>query len=1054
MMRTSLPLLLLACSISGALSQTRVLDTFDELSGWRALPSEGAALTLSSAPGKSGNAMVMDFDLSRASGYVIARKDFPLDLPPDYQFAFDIRGDLPTNNFEFKIIDDRENVFWIKKLNSEYPKTWTTRHIWKQQLTFAWGPTHPTEMRRLRAVEFVVSCGSGGKGRVYIDNFRLDSVDQSSEGRARPEAAVSSSLDGLQPGFDAAGNRLGAWECAATQALESLTLSFHRFRAVGGLVIDWDSAAYASAYDVQFSDDGAQWTTAYSVRHGNGGRDYVPLPEGQGKFLRILLSAGPGRRYRIRSIELKDAGFGASPNSYYKSIAADAGPGCFPLFLSDKQSYWTVVGADNDVKEALINEQGQVEVDRQQFSLEPFLFIDGKLVTWHDVSTECALLDNYLPIPTVRWKYGDICELGVSAVAAPPAGRSLLGLRYSITARRPGHDIRFYLAIRPFQVNPPWQGLNFDGGTARIDSILNDRWAIRVNGKTVIPMTNPTAFGAAEFDQGDITEYLKRGTIPSGQEVRDHAGHASGVLQYDIPGEPDRPYDVIVAVPFYEWNMKSPVPNMGPGASYYYRLMTGTVASEWGQLLSKYTISGPVQAAEVLNTMKSQLAYILINKDGPGTQPGSRTYERSWIRDGALTCYALLQAGNLEEVRQYLDWYAGFQFPSGKIPCVVDGRGGDAINEHDSNGEFLFAVRSYFRFSRDTTWLRGKIRAVELAVAYLDSLRSLRSTDEFRNGSPEKRALYGLVPESISHEGYWEVPRHSYWDDFFVLRGYKDAAAIAAALGDRDRASAWGKARDEFRGNLYASMKLAMKNAGIDYIPGCAELGDFDATSTTIGIVPGGELGNIPEPALHNTFDRYYAFIKKRMTDTTWTNYTPYEMRAIGSFVLLGQKDRAAEALAFFMNDRRPAGWNHWAEVVWRNRETPKYIGDMPHTWCGSDFMRSVFTMFAYERERDGALVLAAGIPDGWIKDPAGVGVRGLRSPAGTVNYRLSAKGATVTADVQAGLDTRGFRVVMTSPVSGRLASVRLNGKKIAVPANGEVALPSLPARIDFTYRQ
>jgi hypothetical protein len=40
------------------------------------------------------------------------------------------------------------------------------------------------------------------------------------------------------------------------------------------------------------------------------------------------------------------------------------------------------------------------------------------------------------------------------------------------------------------------------------------------------------------------------------------------------------------------------------------------------------------------------------------------------------------------------------------------------------------------------------------------------------------------VPESISHEGYASQPRHSYWDNFFVLRGLKDAAAMAAMLGE------------------------------------------------------------------------------------------------------------------------------------------------------------------------------------------------------------------------------------------------------------------------------
>ena len=45
--------------------------------------------------------------------------------------------------------------------------------------------------------------------------------------------------------------------------------------------------------------------------------------------------------------------------------------------------------------------------------------------------------------------------------------------------------------------------------------------------------------------------------------------------------------------------------------------------------------------------------------------------------------------------------------------------------------------------------------------------------------APERFA--GIIAPSISHEGYSAKPMHSYWDNFWALRGYKDAADIAAA---------------------------------------------------------------------------------------------------------------------------------------------------------------------------------------------------------------------------------------------------------------------------------
>jgi hypothetical protein len=63
---------------------------------------------------------------------------------------------------------------------------------------------------------------------------------------------------------------------------------------------------------------------------------------------------------------------------------------------------------------------------------------------------------------------------------------------------------------------------------------------------------------------------------------------------------------------------------------------------------AKQIISGsglPESANRIVNTYKANLAYILINRDKAGIQPGSRSYERSWIRDGALTSSALLKSG-------------------------------------------------------------------------------------------------------------------------------------------------------------------------------------------------------------------------------------------------------------------------------------------------------------------------------------------------------------------------------------------------------------------------
>src|SRR4029453_4219836 len=123
--------------------------------------------------------------------------------------------------------------------------------------------------------------------------------------------------------------------------------------------------------------------------------------------------------------------------------------------------------------------------------------------------------------------------------------------------------------------------------------------------------------------------------------------------------------------------------------------------------------------------------------------------------------------------------------------------------------------------------------------------------------------------------------------------------------------------RDEFRTDLMTSLRQATASHGIAYLPGAAELGDFDPTSSTIAIAPAGELHRLPPALVHATFERYWReFVDRRDGRKSWNDYTPYELRNVSAFLRLGWRDRAHALLDFFMAARRPAAWNQWPEVV------------------------------------------------------------------------------------------------------------------------------------------
>jgi hypothetical protein len=334
---------------------------------------------------------------------------------------------------------------------------------------------------------------------------------------------------------------------------------------------------------------------------------------------------------------------------------------------------------------------------------------------------------------------------------------------------------------------------------------------------------------------------------------------------------------------------------------------------------------------------------------------------------------------------------------------------------------------------------------VRRAVSYIDSLRSSTRTPEFEEG--EKRAFHGLMPPSISHEGYSAKPAYSYWDDFWTLRGLKDAAWLAEVLNDPE-AAAYAERRDEFRRDLAASIERAMRAHRIDFVPGAADLGDFDATSTTIAVAPVDEPGVLPRGALQRTFDRWYDFFRRRRDGReTWENYTPYELRQVGALMRMGHADRAREALDFFLGDQRPAAWRQWAEVVWRDPAAPKFIGDLPHAWVASDYARSLLDFFAYEREADSSLVIAAGVDPDWLGAPTGVSVEGLRTRYGPLTYAVRADGEVLTLTVS-GVRVPPGGLYLPAPPGRRFRD--WSGDGTVELERGGVRIRSVPARIEL----
>jgi F5/8 type C domain len=1076
-----------------------VIDDFDSVAAWKAVPSDGLVATLVEDRGEAR----LDFDFQGHGGYVVLRREVDLRLPDNYAFTLRVRGAAPPNNLEIKLVDATgDNVWWHVRRNFEFPaeaeaRTLRTR---KREITFAWGPLGGGEIRQVAAIELAISAGEGGRGTVWLDDLVLEALPPSGPYLEIPRASAEDSTAGAGRAVD--GDPNSAWTTDRSAA--TWTVDFVQSREFGGLALRWRNDRRPGVVRVELSQDGRSWTPAGAIEGAGGAVDWIPVPDGEARYVRLHFSEAP-TGLELAEADVLPLPFGAERNVLLATVAEASARGEYPQPFLGKGIFWTVIGRDGGNDEGLLAEDGRLEVGRGGFSIEPFVAEEAprdqeargaRFSTWADGTFTPSLLDGDLPIPSVRWQVGDGgLDLEVTALA-PVDGPARLLARYRLhnagDHRRTG---RLLLALRPLQVNPPWQFLNSPGGVAPIKSLAVTSGEATVDGRSALRFTPAAdAAGAQTFAAGSLVEHLRAGRLPQAAAVEDPLALASAVFAWDFdlaPGQ-DRtvvlthPWKVPASLPSREApadqqrapahppypdkeqdaRSESPTPparqappdSPAADATSFERELAAA-RTFWRDRLSAVRLTLPPAAGGLAPLVRTALAHILINRDGPAIQPGSRSYERSWIRDGALTSSALLRFGLDGPAREFLAWYAPFQFADGKVPCCVDRRGSDPVPENDSHGELIFLAREVHRFTGDRALAERVYPHVAQAVSYIDHLRRQRRTDAYRASG--KRGFLGLLPESISHEGYSAKPVHSYWDDFWALRGLRDAVALATVLGHTADAAAWDRSRAEFEADLAASLRHTISTHGLAYIPGSVELADFDATSTTIALDPGRELDRLPAAALRGTFKRYIAEAFARFEGrTAWDAYTPYEFRNVGALVRLGERDTAWRLLQHLVAHRRPLDWNQWPEVVFRDERAPRFLGDLPHTWVGSDFLRAVVDLFWWERDET-TLVLADGIPAAWLDDRNGGGpvrAEGLRTPWGSLDLAVERRDLSEPGDpgIRIGISgtlapPAGARFQLRSPLGAATREVLVDGRTAARgEAAREVTIPAGPAVVEF----
>ena len=644
-----------------------------------------------------------------------------------------------------------------------------------------------------------------------------------------------------------------------------------------------------------------------------------------------------------------------------------------------------------------------VEARKGGFSVEPFVFIGGKLVTWHDAKTTQSL-DGGRTFPS-RASRGT-ATTGASRSRLSPCSAG--GTRRSptcSTASRTGRVSGDGHAAVPRGTAVPGESavaVPQHARRRRHDSPALARRTRRcsVNGETaVVSLTPPNGFGAATFDQGNIVDYLRDGALPPTPNVRGHVRprvRRPGVHRRRSIAA--RPRVVEIALPLHAAPSRS--------VERERRARRTRAARSRGRRAAHVARRDRARddRAPAVRVPRGQLAVREPRRTSwstataPAIQPGlallralvdprrlARPRRRccAWARPTwRASSSSGSRASSTRTARCRAAWTR-----AAPIPCPNTTATASSSTSWPSTGDTPATARS---------------RSAVAARAAGGGCTSTRCAAAPHAGVPGRRQARVLrAPAAV------DQPRG--------LLGQADALVLgrllraARAQGRRGaRARVWAARRR--RAARRAARRVPARPLRVDRSSRWRSTASttFPAPPTSATSTPrrrrsrsrpSASWAACPRPSRARSSGRSSAtgteFVARRDGTKPWDAL--HAVRAAHRRRLRAARlarSRARSCSTGSSRDQRPAGWHQWAEVVWHDPTTPKFIGDMPHTWVGSDFVRSVLDMFAYEREADSSLVVGAGIPESWVMEKPGVTVRDSRRITGRSATRSAMKTA------------------------------------------------------------
>lgn len=327
--------------------------------------------------------------------------------------------------------------------------------------------------------------------------------------------------------------------------------------------------------------------------------------------------------------------------------------------------------------------------------------------------------------------------------------------------------------------------------------------------------------------------------------------------------------------------------------------------------------------------------------------PGPLTYKKFWFRDSAYMIPALMKIGDLKRSEKIIEYF--------KKKIKKDGYFQSQVGEWDSNGQAIFTIAEYYRYTKNKEFLNEFYPYIKKGAEWIERKRK-KYVDS-----------YGLLPSSFSAEHFGPNDLY-YYDDYFGLKGLLDASSLANEIGNKSDSENFLKYYLEFKNDVRKAIDKDQKRLNKKICVGAFGRNiDASIIATFTSIFP----LNLDLLSKDEIMNSYEELRKKFFVNNCF--YQNITHSGINLYLTL----EIAEALLYLNEEKKAVNlFDSVISLLTKTYTGPEAInpkslggceGDGHHGWLVAELIHFIRNSLLFEKEN--GIVILSGSRKEWFKD-------------------------------------------------------------------------------------